>query len=482
MRIYLLNAPFMDNFVRCGRWQGVAARGGTMYYPIWLSYATAVLEKEGHEVKLVDAIANKWTNEQTIDDAKKFDPDLIVVDSNFSSLRSDINITRILKQETESLSVLVGPPVSQYSNQILNSGIDIVAPFEYDFTLRDIVDLVEHEKNFGGLKGISYNVDGKIIHNAKREPINSEELDEIPFVSEVYRKYLCIDNYFLNHSLYPMVQIFTGRGCPNLCTFCSWPETLMGREYRTRSIENIVDEFEYIMNELSVKEIFIEDDSFTLNKKRIIRFCEELKERKIGIPWSCQSRATLDYDTMCAMKRAGCRLLDVGYESGTDSILKNIKKGTSISRLSEFTKNAKRAKLKILADFVIGFPGETKETAAQTVQFIKDIKPDILQIAVATPIPGTEFYNWCKDNNYLLVNDLEESIDANGFQKCIISYPWLKNDEIEQIVNEALKEYYLSFSYASLVARNLISRSALSELQVLCRSAKPFLKYISKIQ
>lgn len=482
MRIYLLNAPFMDNFVRCGRWQGVAARGGTMYYPIWLSYAAAVLEKEGHEIKLIDAIANKWTNKQTIDDAKKFDPDLIVVDSNFSSLKSDVNITRTIKRETESVSVLVGPPVSQYPNEILNSGIDIVAPFEYDFTLRDIVNLVEENKNFDGLKGISYNVDGKIIHNARREPISSEELDEIPFVSEVYRKYLCIDNYFLNHSLYPMVQIFTGRGCPNLCTFCSWPETLMGREYRTRSIENIVDEFEYIMNKLSVKEIFIEDDSFTLNKKRIIQFCDELKERDIKVPWSCQSRATLDYDTMSAMKKAGCRLLDVGYESGTDHILKNIKKGTSISRLSEFTKNAKRAKLKILADFVIGFPGETKETAAQTVQFIKDIRPDILQIAVATPIPGTEFYNWCKDNNYLLVNDLEESIDANGFQKCIISYPWLKNDEIEQIVNEALKEYYLSFSYASLVARNLISRSALSELQVLCRSAKPFLKYISKIQ
>lgn len=480
MKIYMLNPPFIENFVRCGRWQGVAARGGTLYYPIWLAYAAGVLEKAGHNVKLVDAIASKWDMNRVLEDVKIFKPDLVVVDSNFSSLKNDTKITKQLKESTGAVSVLVGPPTSQFPERILNGGIDIVARFEYDFTLRDLAEAIENKEKIEHVRGISYKENGEIIHNPNKFT-SSEDLDEIPFVSKVYKEHLNIKDYFLNHALYPMVQIFTGRGCPNRCTFCSWPETLMGRKYRVRSVENVVDEFEFVINELpEVNEIFIEDDTFTINNKRVRQFCEELKERKLDTNWGCQSRAELDYKTMKAMKEAGCRLLDVGYESGNDEILRNIKKGMTVNKLREFTKNAKKAKLKILADFVIGFPGENNETADQTIRFIKEIKPDLLQVAVATPIPGTEFYDWVKQNGFLLVDDLEESLDQEGFQKCIVSYPNFTKDDMEGYVDRALKKYYLNPSYLLIVMKNIFGKNGLHELKGMIRSAKVFVKYMRR--
>ena len=480
MKIYLLNPPFVYRYSRNSRW-AARCRGGALYYPIWLSYATGFLEKEGHKVRLIDAPAWNWSKEDVIKDARKFKPDLIVAESNFQSLTNDMKVTKEIKNATGAISVVVGPPASQFPERILNDGIDIVARFEYDFTVRDIAEAVEAGKNFKGINGISYKENGKIIHNPDREFITSQELDEIPFVSKVYKEHLNIKDYFLGHALYPMVQIFTGRGCPNRCTFCSWPKTLMGRKYRVRSVENVVDEFEYITKELpEVKEIFIEDDTFTINKKRIREICEEIKKRKLNITWSCNARANLDYETMKVMKEAGCRLLDVGYESGSDEILKNIKKGITTQDSRRFTKDAKRAGLMILADFIFGMPGETKETAEMTIRFAKEIKPNIVQFAVATPIPGTEFYDYVKENGFLLVDDLERSLDDQGFQKCIVSYPEFTREDIEYYVDKALKEYYLSPSFIPIAMKNVLRKNGLHELKVMVKSANIFLKYLNR--
>ena len=482
MRFYLLNPPFIKNFVRCGRWQGVAARGGTLYFPIWLSYATGLLEKEGHTVRLIDAIARKWNKEQVVNDVIEFHPDIIVVDTNFSSLKNDINIANLLKLKTNAITIIVGPPASQFSDDILNQGVDIVARFEYDFTLKEIASQVITDNNLLTIKGISYRREGKNIHNPGREFSTQEDLDKIPFVSKVYKEHLNIKDYFLNHAFYPMVQIITSRGCPNQCTFCSWPETLTGRKYRMRSINNIVAEFEYISKELpEINEIFIEDDCFTVDKSHVMEFCLKIKQKEIKMHWGCQARATIDFETMVAMKEAGCRLLDVGYESGSDEILQNIKKGITVEQLREFTKNAKKAKLKILADFVIGFPGETKETAEKTIQLIRELKPDLLQIAVATPMPGTDFYRTCKENNFLLESDLQQSIDNFGFQKCIISYPDLSKSDIERIVNTGIRNYYFSIYYAMIFSKNLINKNVLQELRILRKSASSMAKFLVHI-
>ena len=482
MKIYMLNPPFAPRFGRSARWQA-AGRAGCLYYPLWLAYATGVVEERYKKVRLVDAVAWNWSREDVTEDVKKFKPDLAVVDSSFPSLTNDIEVARAIKDNIELVkTVLVGPPAAQFPDEILkNDAMDIVARYEYDFTIRDIAKAIEENGNLKSIKGISYKENGNILHNPNRAFISSEELDKIPFVSEVYKKHLNIRDYLLNQTLYPEVQIFTGRGCPNQCTFCSWPETLMGRKYRVRSVGNVVDELEWIQENLPVvKEVFLEDDTFTINKKRIREFSEEVKRRRLDITWSCNARANLDYETMKAMKEAGCRLLDVGYESGSDEILRNIKKGITTEEMRRFTRDAKKAGLMILGDFVFGFTGETKETAEETIKFIKELKPNILQVAIPMPIPGTGFYEWVKEKGYLLVDSLEEALDENKFQKCIVSYPEFTNRDIEEYVDRAYKEYYLTPFYVPIAMKNVLRRNGLHELKGMVVSAKAFSRYIRR--
>lgn len=478
MKIYLLNPPFIKGFCRGVRGVGEAARGGTRYYPIGLSYATGLLE-EAHNVRLLDAQAREWEIKEVLEDVLSFNPDIIIVDSNFSSLNNDISVANELKKKTGALCIMVGPPTSQYPDNILSSGIDIVARYEYEFTLKDIVDNIEINKGFESVKGISYNNKGVVVHNSERELASSEELDSLPFVSKVYKEHLRIQDYFLSSSFYPVVQLFTGRGCPNKCTFCSWPVTYSGRKYRPRSIKNVLDEFEYISKELpEVEEIFIEDDTFTVNQQRVLNFCDEYIKRNLSIPWSCNSRATLDIETMKKMKKANCRLLICGFESGSDNILKNIKKGVNVEKIKLFTKNAKNAGLLVHGDIIIGLPGESMETIKETKKLIKETRPHILQVLIPQPIPGTELYDWCKSNNYLLTEDPTTYIDENGFQKSVISYPNLSNDDIICQAGEILKNYYMTPKYIPLFFDQIMRANSLKELKRLFYSSMMFLQFV----
>lgn len=481
MNIYLLNPPFVQGFSRGVRGVGEATRGGTLYYPIWLSYSAGVLDQL-YNVRLIDTQARYWNIEDVLRDVEDFKPDLIVADTNFSSLNNDIEVVNVLKKQSGAISVIVGPPASQFPDKIINSGIDIVARYEYDFSLKDIANAIESIKGLGEIKGISYKKDGKHFHNPDRKFTNSEDLDKIPFVSQVYKKHLKTEDYFLSSSFYPMVQIFTGRGCPNRCSFCSWPKTLMGRKYRVRGIDNVLDEFEYIENSMpEVKEIFIEDDTFTVDKKRVLRFCKMYKERGFNIIWSCNARATLDHETMKEMKKANCRLLVCGYESGSDEILNNINKGITTDQIRNFAQNAKKADLLVHGDFIIGLPGETKETIEMTKKLIYDIKPEILQVLLPQPIPGTDLYDLCKNNGYLSTCDPNEYLCKSGYQKAVVSYPKLSDIEMVQAASNILKDYYLSLDYIPVAMRQILRKNGLYEAKRLYSSAIMFLKYVKNV-
>jgi radical SAM superfamily enzyme YgiQ (UPF0313 family) len=478
MKIYLLNPPYYPHFIRSARWQDTG-RGGTLYYPIWLAYAAGVLEQQ-HDVRLVDAPAWGWNKEKVISDVQEYKPDIVVIETSFPSLNNDLDVAKDIKSAWDAKIIAVGPPCSQFAEEILqHSEIDVACRLEYEYTLLEMADSFEKNAPLDSIRGISFKLDDRIIHNPLREWTTQAELDKMPFVSKVYKKHLNIKDYFLGSSLYPEVQIFTGRGCPNLCTFCSWPETLTGRKYRVRSINNVLDELEWIETNLpEVKEVFFEDDTFTINNSRVIRFCEGYKQRGLKIAWACNARATLDYETMKNMREAGCRLVIVGYESGDDNILKNIKKGIKTSQIKEFAKNAKKAGLLVHGDFVIGLPGETKETIRKTNKLINEIKPDILQISVASPFPGTEFYRWAKENGYLITDDPNEYLDEKGHQKSIINYPWLSADEINRTVDMMLKNYYLSISYIPIALKQILRKNGSYEFKRLWYSAKVFLGYI----
>ena len=477
MKIYLLNPPFIKGFSRGVRGVGEATRGGTLYYPIWLSYAASLLETS-HEIRLIDAQARGWDVENILNDINCVNPDLIIIDTNFSSLNNDISIANRLKDKSGALTVVVGPPASQFSEKILNDRIDIVVRYEYDLTLKEIADNLENGNSLTDVQGISYKDHNKIITNANRDFTCSDDLDEIPFVSKIYKNHLKMDEYFLSSSLNPMVQIFTGRGCPNQCVFCSWPKTLMGKKYRVRSIDNVLDEFEYIVDELpEIKEIFIEDDTFTVDKKRVLEFCKKYGEREFSIAWACNTRATLDYETMKEMKKANCRLLICGYESGSDEILKNIKKGITVDQIITFARNARKSGILVHGDIIIGLPGETKETIAISEKLLSKVRPDILQVLVPQPIPGTDLYDWCQNNGHLLIDDPNEYLDNCGYQKSVISYPQLSNKELKSEADRILKKYYLSPAYIPIALRQIFRKNGHLEAKRLLYSVKLFINY-----
>jgi radical SAM superfamily enzyme YgiQ (UPF0313 family) len=442
-----------------------------------LCYAAALLHKRDNII-IIDAPATGLNAQGALDRLIQFRPYLVVIDCGFSSLRNDISFAASVKKALpDSVVVVVGPPVAQYPSLILSSGADCAALYEYDYTLYELSQALESNRPIQTVRGVYYKEDGCLKYSGSRD-IRAQSLDEIPFVTSIYSNYLDIRDYALGHSLYPMVQIFTGRGCPHSCSFCSWPENFTGRTVRYRSVGNVVEEFSNIQENLPyVKEVFIEDDTFTLSKKRVMDFSEMMIRERIDIPWSCNARADLDVVTMSKMKKAGCRLLDVGFESGNPGILKEARKGIDTQTMIDFAQNARATGLMLLGDFVLGLSGETPETIHETRAFISRLKPHILQVSVATPIPGTLYHEQMKSQGCLVTDDINMSLDANGYQRAIISLPGLPPEELERKVDELLKWYYFNPSYMLRVSEMVLRRGGLLEAVNIIKSARLFLGY-----
>ena len=284
MKILLLNPPFLKKFSRPQRSPAVT-KSGTLYFPMWLAYAAGVLMENGFDVDLVDAPADGYVLHGVIERAKKYQPDLIVLDTSTPSIYNDINVAGQLKDIcSNAFVVLVGTHVSALPEETLkiDNRIDAVAVHEYDDTILDLANTLERGGNLQNILGLSFRQNGKIVHNSRRPYI--ENLDKLPFVSKVYKKFLNIKNYFNPNALYPMVTVITSRGCAFRCTFCVYPQTLMGRHFRLRSVDNVVDEMEYIVENFpQAKAIFFEDDTLTANKKRCYELADCIMKRKINI-------------------------------------------------------------------------------------------------------------------------------------------------------------------------------------------------------
>jgi radical SAM superfamily enzyme YgiQ (UPF0313 family) len=339
--------------------------------------------------------------------------------------------------------------------------------------LRDGTDI----KN---ILGITYRKNGEIKQNEDRPHI--ENLDELPFVSSVYKKYLNIRDYFYSSAGHPMVMIMTGRGCPFKCFFCNWPQVFHGNKYRLRSPENVVSEFEYILENLpEVKEVGIEDDTLTADINRLHKICELLIKKGINkkIKWYANVRVNLDIETMKIMKKAGCRLIIPGYESGVQEILNNANKGIKIEQSLEFAKNAKKAGFLVHGCFIIGLPGETKETVRKTIEFAKKLDPDDAQFFPLIVYPGTEAYEWAKKNNYLVTEDYSKWSTTEGWHNCLVSRPGLTNDEILQLCDKARIEFYLRPKYFFKMSK-MIFKDKTETIRIF-KASKTFFVYFLKI-
>lgn len=476
MKVLMLNPPFLPKFSRGSR-SPCVPKGGTLYYPLWLAYATGVLEKEGFNVKLIDAPARDFDKKDIEDIAKHFNPDLSVIDTSTPSIYNDVEVGEKIKEITGNFVIMVGMHPSALPEQTLkiSEKIDAVARHEFDYTIRDLAFALESGKNLKTVKGITFRDNGEIIHNPDRPFI--ENLDEIPFVSEVYKRHLHVEDYFYSANLHPVITILSGRGCVYRCVFCVWPQVFSGHKYRFRSVKNVVDELEYIKNEFpQVKEIFLEDDTLTVNPRRCQELSDLIVKRKLDITFSCNSRAEADFITLKKLKKAGCRLLCVGFESGIQRILDNIHKGITIEKIKQFMKDAKKAGILVHGCFILGMPGDTKETVMKTIEFAKELNPDTAQFFPLMVYPGTEAYEWAKKNGYLLTEDYSEWLTSEGQHNTLVSRPDLSNRELVELCDQARREFYLRPAYIFYKFRQMITKP--KESKRAFKSAKTFLKFL----
>ncbi len=480
MRILVLNPPFLRMYSRASRSPAVA-KSNTLYYPIWLAYTTGVLEKEGHDVKLIDAPAMDWTKTDVYDFTKSFKPDLTIVDTTTPSIYNDEEVADNIKELTGTLTVLVGTHASALPLQVLKESrkIDAVAVGEYDFIIRDLARCLYNGNDWKKVPGIVYRDNGRIKFNSQRAKINN--LDEIPFVSKVYKKhlYLYIDKYFYGANRHPVITIVSGRGCPYNCGYCVYPQVMFGHKYRVRSVKNLVDELEYIKKNFpKVKEVFLEDDTLTINKSRILELCEEMKRRGLHITWSTNSRAQVDYKTLCVMKEAGCRLLCVGFESASQDVLDRIPKRLKVEEIYEFAKNAKRAGILVHGCFLVGNPGETKETLKETLKMAKILNPDTAQFYPIMVYPGTKAYKWAKEEGYLITEDYSQWLTLEGLHNCVVYRPNLSNKVLVSWANNARKKFYLCPNYVLSKFFQILKHP--SELGRIYRGFKSLSRFILK--
>ncbi|MCX6802913.1 MAG: radical SAM protein [Candidatus Diapherotrites archaeon] len=448
MRILILNPPFKPRFSRTSRSPAVS-KGGCVYYPIWLAYATGVLQEAGHKVKLVDAPAENKALDEIVGIAKAFRPKMIVLDTSTASIHNDIMVAEALKKQAKCFVVLVGTHVSAMPEWALkqSKAVDAVCIKEYDYTLRDLAkELSKKKPALGKVKGIAWRKGSRIKVNELRPLI--ENLDELPFVSKIYKEFLEQKNYFYPANLFPEITIVSGRGCPYRCTFCLLPQTLFSRAYRTRSIPNVIAEIKYILKEFpETKEIFFEDDTFTANRHRVKEFCDAVQKEGLKFTWSANARADVDFETLKAMKEAGCRLLCVGIESGEQKILNDIHKGTLVEGIARFMNDAKRAGILVHGCFILGNQGETKETIRKTIDFAKRLDPDTAQFFPIMVYPGTEAFDYFREKGFLTTTDFSQWVNEEGSHNTIVSRPGLSSEELVGFCDLGRREFYIRPKY-----------------------------------
>jgi hopanoid biosynthesis associated radical SAM protein HpnJ len=444
MRTLFLNPPSFEGFDGGASSRWPASREIESYwYPVWLTYPAGMIP----DSKVLDAPPHHVSIEQTV--AMASDYELLVLFTSTPGWHVDIKMAEMMKDNNPKLKVaFVGPPVTVEPEKAFRDtkAIDFIVKREFDHQIANYAKGTPLEE----LPGVSFRKNGHIQHNPEGGVI--ENLDELPWASKIYKRDLDFTRYNVPFLLHPYISFYTSRGCPAMCTFCLWPQTHSGHRWRLRSIDDIVNECRWALENFpGLKEIFFDDDTFNYKKERTIALCKELK--KLNFTWSCTSRVTTDYETLKAMKDAGGRLMIVGYESGDPQILKNIKKGATVDMARRFTANAHKLGLKIHADFIVGLPGETRESIQTTIDFAKELDCETIQVSIAHPYPGTEFYDYMNKNGLITIDSMT---DDKGHQLPNITYPGLDRAELVDWVERFYGEYYFRPKAAWRIVRKAL--------------------------
>ncbi len=449
MKTLFLHPPSFDGFDGGAGSRYQARREiRSFWYPTWLAQPAALVPGS----RLVDAPPARLKLDEVLPLARDYE--LAVLHTSTPSFASDVRVAEALKDENPALKIgFVGAKVAVEPDRSLaaSRALDFVAREEFDFTIREIAE----ERPWEEILGLSWRNQGGVIQHNPDRPV-LEDMNRLPFVTEVYKRDLRVEDYFIGYLKHPYVSLYTGRGCRSKCTFCLWPQTVGGHRYRVRSVGHVAEEMRLAKQWFpQVKEFFFDDDTFTDDRPRTEAIARELG--RLGITWSCNAKANVPRETLQVMRDNGLRLLLVGYESGNQQILNNIKKGMRIDIARRFTKDCHDLGITIHGTFILGLPGESKETIEETIRFAAEINPHTIQVSLAAPYPGTYLHRQAVEEGWL-DEAHAELVDERGVQIAPLHYPHLSHTEIFESLETFYKRFYFRRQkIASLLAEMLKS-------------------------
>ncbi len=482
MRVLFLNPPFHPRFSREQRSPAVT-KSGTLYYPKWLAHAAGVAIKSGHEVDLVDAPAAGYSVQAIIDRIAAKNIEAVVCDTSTPSILNDVGVIDSLLAAKPSLHVLlVGRHVSSLPKETLgmSASLQAVAIREYEYTVRDWLDAKACGADLSGVEGLVWRSPktDEIISNPQRESIKN--LDELPFVSEIYRRFLHAPDYFYGHSLWPLVVFDTSRGCPYHCSFCVYPQAFSGHTMRYRSVANVADEFDFVSREMpEIKTVMLEDDTFIISKPRTMELAKELIRRGNKLPFDANCRADIgaEGELLSTLHRAGARLFCVGFESGDVEVINGMKKNNDDRRDAKYHEEAHRfvrrcreSGIMVHGCFMVGNLNETPASMEKTLNFAKKLQPDTAQFFPIMVYPGTTAYEEAKKRNYIQIENWGAWLTKDGLHNSVVTLPNITHEQLVSFCDRARRSFYLSPSYLLYKAKQ-----SLKDRRELQRNLKGFL-------
>lgn len=457
MRVLFLNPPFHNRFSREQRSPAVT-KSGTLYYPKWLSSAAGVAIQQGHDVDLIDAPAKEVDIDYVLDRIEHSNTQALVCDTSTPSIINDAGICAAVKEKFPDIPIaMVGRHVSAIPEETMKiaDAVDAIAVREYEYSIRDWLAAIDSGASWDDVDGLVWRRNGDVARNKPRAEI--ENLDELPFVSEVYKRFLNIEDYYYGHSLHPLVVFDTSRGCPYKCSFCAYPQTFSGHKMRYRSVDHVADEFEFVSREMpEVRTVMLEDDTFIIDKKRTRALAEELIRRGNKLPYdsNCRADLGLDVDFLKTLNRSGARLFCVGFESGDVEVINGMKKNNNPGRDSQYHDNAKqfvsscqKAGIMVHGCFMVGNLNETKSSMRKTLDFAKNLSPDTAQFFPIMVYPGTAAYDEARERGYLETEDFSRWLTEAGLHNSVVNLPDITHRELVEFCDRARREFYLRPRY-----------------------------------
>ncbi len=470
MKVLIINPPWPGKGYGTRSQNRIIKHRSDKYlqYPIFLAYSASQLIGAGHEVSYIDSVIQDYDMNQTLIEARRAEPNAIFMETTTPSIEADYaNLTQ-LKQTTRAKVIVGGPHATYFHRSVLEEcpAINVVIRHEFDTKIARVVSNLDDLEAVSGItyrngNGISDNGDGEFEHDLDSVPFPNRDIVPWGWYIEAW------------YSRRPFMNMMTSRGCPYHCSFCLWPQSMYGHKQRFRSVDNVIEEIRFLVNRYGVKELNVDDGTFTTNKARVIEFCQKLRDLDAGLIWTCNGRVdNLDDEMLSEMKTSGCKMIRLGVESGSQEVLDSIRKGLTIKQIEDGVRLVKKHGIQALGGFMFGFPYDSKESVEQTIQLAKRLSPDQVQFSISMCYPGTSLYDYAKKNNLLLVKSFREFDMTYG---PVVKTIDMGREDLKNILARAYREFYFRLAF---VWQTLKHMRDLDEIKRVLRSLNSLVRTI----